>query len=187
MLPGVVALELVLARSALAAVCVTRLCAYGTGFEFDLLVMTAPDAAVADLDPRLFGHRPPRARTAPDEGQLRFGVQFADGAKATNLEDGRASLSHDAEPRGPVLMARGGGGGERSWRSSQWVWPLPPAGALAFVCAWSAASIPQTRHEIDAQVVLDAAARAQEIFPPGAGAGGAASSSVIAVSLEPRD
>jgi len=35
------------------------------------------------------------------------------------------------------------------------------------VCEWPAASIPLTRHEIEAQVVLDAAARAQEIFPPG--------------------
>jgi hypothetical protein len=44
---------------------------------------------------------------------------------------------------------------------------LPPSGPLAFVCEWSAASIPVTRHEIDAQLLLDAAERAQQIFEAG--------------------
>jgi hypothetical protein len=40
------------------------------------------------------------------------------------------------------------------------------------VCEWSAVSIPLTRHEIDAQLILDAAGRAQEIFAPGPEGGG---------------
>jgi hypothetical protein len=166
-LPGVVALELVLARSAVAAVCVTRICAYRTGFEFDLLVVSDREAA-EDLDPLLFGARARAAGGAREEGQLRFGVQFSDGAKATNV-DLRRGFPPDrkAQPEGPVLSPRGGGGGPGSWRQGYWVWPLPPAGPLAFVCEWPAASIPQTRAEIDAQLVLDAAARAQEIFAPG--------------------
>jgi hypothetical protein len=35
---------------------------------------------------------------------------------------------------------------------------------LAFVCEWPAAGIPLTRHEIDAQLVLDAVSRAQQLF-----------------------
>jgi hypothetical protein len=54
---------------------------------------------------------------------------------------------------------RGGG-----WHASQWVWPLPPPGPVAFVCEWPVAGIPESRAEIDAQVILDAASRAQVIF-----------------------
>jgi hypothetical protein len=35
---------------------------------------------------------------------------------------------------------------------------------LALVCEWPAAGIPLTRHEIDARLILDAAARAEVIF-----------------------
>jgi hypothetical protein len=42
-LPGVVAFERVLAQTDKVAVCVTRLAAYPTGFEFDVVTMTAAD------------------------------------------------------------------------------------------------------------------------------------------------
>ena len=58
----------------------------------------------------------------------------------------------------------GGGGGGGSWRQSQWVWPLPPPGAVTLVCEWPAMDIPLTRRELDAQTILDAAKRAQVIF-----------------------
>jgi hypothetical protein len=45
------------------------------------------------------------------------------------------------------------------------MWPLPPPGPLSFVCEWPAAGIPLTRAQIDAQALIDASARAQEIFP----------------------
>jgi hypothetical protein len=51
-------------------------------------------------------------------------------------------------------------------------WPLPPPGPLAFVCEWPAAGIAVTRSEIDAQLVLDAADRAQLIFPDDGNRGG---------------
>jgi hypothetical protein len=59
----------------------------------------------------------------------------------------------------------GGGGGGGDWRQSEWVWPLPPPGPLAFVCEWPAAGIPLSRSEINAQMILDAARRAEVIFP----------------------
>ena len=42
-LPGIVALKRVLARTDKVAVCVTRLAAYPTGFEFDVVTMSADD------------------------------------------------------------------------------------------------------------------------------------------------
>jgi hypothetical protein len=164
-LPGVVALELVIARNERVAVCVTRLGAYPSGFELDLVTMAGGEGD--ELDPLLFAGSRMHARLRTGESgippeMLRFGVQFADGAKATNTS-GRSRDFHD-EPNGPVLNTGGGGGGGGNWRQSLWVWPLPPPGRLTFVCEWPAAGIALTRHEIDAQLVLDAATRAEVIF-----------------------
>jgi hypothetical protein len=110
---------------------------------------------------------------------LGFGVEFANGRKATNTADqpladlagGTMSVStmmsrseKPQTPAGPVLSLGGGGGGGGNWRQSIWIWPLPPAGRLTFVCQWPEANIELTRHDIDAQLVLDAATRAQVIF-----------------------
>jgi hypothetical protein len=162
-LPGVVPLELVLARTKQVAVCVTRLGVYPTGFELDLVTM-AIDPSDA-LDPFLFEGRSRRRQTGagiPPE-QLRFGVEFADGTKATNTSGW--SEPREEPPPGPVLRPGGGsGGGGGNFRQSMWVWPLPPPGQLAFVGEWPAAGIPLTRHAIDAQIILDAAIHAQELF-----------------------
>jgi hypothetical protein len=173
-LPGIVPLELVLARTDKVAVCVAQIAAYPAGFELELTTMASDDAR--ECDPMLFGphhHRGPRRPGAdiPRE-MLRFGVQFADGSKATNT-GARFRGPHD-NPAGPVMHPGGGGGGGASWRQTLWVWPLPPPGLLALVCEWPAAGIEVTRHELDAQLVLDAAKRAAVIFsdehlpdPPG--------------------
>jgi len=163
-LPGIVALELVLARTDRVAVCVAQIAAYPSGFELELTTMAGDDAR--DCDPMLFGphhHRGPcRPGAAIPSEMLRFGVQFADGAKATNT--GARFRGPRDDPEGPVMHAGGGGGGGASWRQALWVWPLPPAGSLALVCEWPAAGIAVTRHEIDARLILDAAKRAVIIF-----------------------
>jgi hypothetical protein len=156
----------VLARSALAAVCITRVSAYATGFAFDLLTLSDADAS-EDLDPHMVGLLHRRGQHGARETQLRLGVQFSDGAKATNVRAAPGFAGRDEKPPAPVLHPQGGGGAPGDWRLGYWVWPLPPSGPLAFVCEWPAAAIPLTRHEIEAQLVLDASARAQEIFAPG--------------------
>lgn len=174
-LPGVVALELVLARSERAAVCVSRIAAYPTGFEIALLTIAGEEDD--DLDPGIFGMRRHQMRrrleaggSLPDE-TLRFGVQFADGGKATTTA-GMGPPGRE-EPTGPVLRPGGGGGGGGNWRADLWVWPLPPAGALALVCEWPAAGIALTRHEVDAALIIEAAARAQVVFEGASRASGA--------------
>lgn len=161
-LPGVVASERILARTDKVAVCVTRLAAYPTGFELDVVTMSSDDEdGLASL---MFDHHHPMHRWATDEippELLRFGVQFSDGSKATSTGD----FHHDHQPPArPVMNPGGGGGGGGSWCQTQWVWPLPPPGTLTLVCEWPAMDIPLTRSELDAQLILDAAARAQVIF-----------------------
>lgn len=166
-LPGVVALEHVLARNERAAVCLTRLGAYPTGFALELVTFATGE----ELDPYLFGGPGARMHLRRGSGEipaemLRFGVQFADGSKATNTAHRvPPSPRDDPPPEGPLLFPRGGGGGGGNWRQDMWVWPLPPPGPLTFVAEWPAAGIPLTRHELDAQLILDAAERAQMIFP----------------------
>jgi hypothetical protein len=164
-LPGVVPLELLLAKTDKAAVCVTRIGAYPTGFELQLLTMVAEEDI--DLDPMLFGpHRPRRgrhARESPD-GMLRFGVQFAIGSKATNANGHHFPEKDEGPPQGPVMNPGGGGGGGGTWRQDFWVWPLPPPGPLTFAAEWGDAGIPLTLSEIDSKLLLEAADRAQVIF-----------------------
>lgn len=170
-LPGVVALELVLAQTDKIAVYIGRLAAYPSGFEFDIVTVAAPgEEETRLLDPMLFGPRH-RGRGDAASEMLRIGVQYADGGKATNT----AGFHHGGDQAaGPVMHARGGGGGDGRWQQTMWVWPLPPPGPIAFVCEWPAAEIPLARHELDAVVILEAAARARVIFsedhlpdPPG--------------------
>jgi len=176
-LPGVVAIERVVARTEKAAVCVMRVGAYPTGFELDLVTMTPSEHDA--LDPLLFGppHRRPGTQHdgLPPE-MLRFGVQFADGGKATNIA-GFPSGDPAVPPAGPVMVPGGGGGGAGRWHQSLWVWPLPPRGPVLLVCEWPAAAIALTHCEIDSGLIIDAAARAQVVFfddrppEPPAGAG----------------
>ena len=52
-----------------------------------------------------------------------------------------------------------------AWEVDVWIWGLPPPGPLAFVCEWPARGIPESRVEIDAGLVLEAAGRAVPIWP----------------------
>jgi hypothetical protein len=156
-LPGIVPQDLIVARNERVAVCVTRMAAYPTGFEFELRTYAA--VVDPDLDPWLFErlHRPGGA--APPE-MLRIGVQFADGRKATSLGE----VYGETEPPDIVMHSGGGGGGGGEWHQTMWVWPLPPPGPLAFVCEWPAAGLELTRREIEGQMLIDAAARARALF-----------------------
>ncbi len=137
-----------------------------------------------DVGAALFGHHHRRRGRhqqldALDPERLRLGVQFSDGQKATNIAGFDYTRLQD-QPPGPVMHSGGGGGGDRDYRQEQWVWPLPPPGPLSFVCEWPAAGIELTRHEIDAQDILDAAGRARTLFPDQAsGRGGARASAVV--------
>ena len=189
-LPGIVPLELVLARSAKAAVYVTHLAAYPAGFRFELQMVSASEHDdELDLDPMMMfhHHRARRGRQAqlPPE-LLRVGVQFQDGRRATSTAGPPHQFDPHKPPTEPVMNEEGGGGGGGSWQQLYWVWPLPPPGPLQLVCEWPAAGIPVTRKEVDGQLILNAASRANAIFPEAhSSRGGARRSRVRLKSARP--
>lgn len=183
-LPGVVAIELVLAANAKVAVAVTRIGAYPDGFEFELWTTASPALEAEDpslLDsPRMHRMHLRGAHIGPEV--LRFGFEFADGARATNLSNPRRGPHTEGPPDSPVMNAAGGGGGGLNWRQNYWAWPLPPPGPLAFVCEWPAFDVPESRVEIDAQLLIDAATRSRRFFDDGPNGGGSVSTVLRAVS-----
>jgi hypothetical protein len=167
-LPAAVPLRLVLARTPDIAIAITNAGAFPTGFEVTLSLRLREAPRGPGFDPlgqQFMGHLGYGEHTAgpaelPPE-LFRFGVQFADGRKATTVGN---PFAPDEEVEGPVLLSRGGGGGGRDWDQAYWVWPLPPPGPVAFVCEWPARGVEETRHEVDASLIVDAAGSAETLW-----------------------
>ncbi len=159
-LPGAVAAEILLALTNDAAVAVSGLRAYVSGFEFTLSgVLRRPDPPGRGFAVAM-RHLPEFANGALPTEFLCLGLLFSDGSVATNL-----GWRPETEPTGPVLISTGGGGGGRRYDMDYWVWPLPPPGPVTFVCQWPSHGIGESRAEIDAQLILDAAARSTRLWP----------------------
>jgi hypothetical protein len=162
--PAIVPAERVLAHTPQRAVGLTGIRAYPNGFGFTLHLrlrelVPGEQTTFGIID----GPTDPSGEFAAY--YFRVGVGFADGRKATNLDGGHWSFD-EAERPPPVLSSiRCQGHNSHDLDLGFWVWGLPPPGPLAFVCEWSARQIPESRVEIDAALVLEAAGRAQTIWP----------------------
>ena len=158
MVPGVVPVALLVARTDTHAVLVTDLRAYPTGVEFVLPVRPRP----GQPDPGR--HNPDRPPSFAYH-DLWLELRFADGHTASNHPRHWPRTFETEQPDPPLLYYHGGSGSERGWRSRHWLLGLPPPGPLAFVVEWPARGIPEARVEIDADLVLEAARRAVPIWP----------------------
>jgi hypothetical protein len=144
------------------AIAVLGVVAFSSGIEFQLAMRrrempTEPDP----MQFHMHRHYGRSGELAPEV--LRFGVEYSDGRKATNV-------SHPfpfgaEEPTDPVLMERGGGGGGRSWSFGYWLWPLPPPGPLRVVIEWPVAGVPLTDVVLDGAVISAAAAEVDVLWP----------------------
>jgi hypothetical protein len=148
MVPGVVPVALLVARTDTHAVLVDGLLVYPTGFDFDLAVRRRPGHPRHHSDPRVWH-------------ELRLEVRFADGRTADNDPRRWPHPSGDELPDPPLLYQSTSGpdGGH------VWLWGLPPPGPLVFACQWPAEQIPPSQAELDAGLVVEAAARAQTLWP----------------------
>lgn len=153
-------IRLMLARSESLAIGVTDVVAYTTGFALRLSLRLRPGRE--DAEPRLLMMQMHGGRGGGSEDSLRFGVEFADGRRATNLDPRRPPPGE--APEISLTMRGGGGGGGSSYELGFWVFPLPPAGMLTLATEWPARGIELTKHEIDATPIGEAGARSEVLW-----------------------
>jgi hypothetical protein len=167
LVPGIVPVELILVRTPQRAIGLTGIRAYPTGFSCTLHLRLREVIPGEQSRFGMFSMFDDGVNPAGEFGDyyLRIGVGFADGRKATNLNQ-RWDFDEGPPPDPPTLrLVRWEGYDLLAWEVDVWVWGLPPPGPLAFVCEWPARHIPETRVEIDAGLVLEAAARVVPIWP----------------------
>ena len=157
-----IAFNLVVAESDSALIALQSVTGYESGLVFNLAARTKWEPVARDPleDDDPWGDmnvdHSPRAPIF-----VRFGLQFSDGAKVTNVTPQPDWWDDASEPDGPVLIGdpnlyRYGFAGAVDL--SYWLWPLPPEGALRLVVEWPAEGIPETATELEAAPLLQAAA-----------------------------
>ena len=160
LLPGLSAQRAILFRDDKAILLVDHFRVYPTGLSFSLRVI---------LKERKENHREPWGQQfgrlpypLPDDF-LRFGIQFADGWKWTNLlPDMRRPKQ---EPERHVITNRGTHGGDDSWKTDYWLWQLPTEGPLTFVASWPAYGVAEARATVDGAELRRCAKAAEVIWP----------------------
>jgi len=170
-LAGVLAVEQIIGRSDQAAVAVRRISVLPASFEIEVVAWLRrppprrprrrfPHEILLSLD-RPWVSRPEDGSLPPD--LVRFGIQFPDGGRATNVDAGWPRL--DVDPPEHGLRTQGGSSstGEASQRFS--AWPVPASGDVVLVCEWPAHGIAESRLTIDGDALRAAAARAQPVWP----------------------
>jgi hypothetical protein len=159
---GWVPWRIVLARSENAYAVLHAFEVFPTGLGFDLVMH------VRDTGGGRGARHLPHMMTAD---ALRLGVRFADGRKAATDWLGRAERDVGGELERPVLRTYGGGGGGGVFRRHFWLWPVPPAGPLAWVSTWPEMGIGETSVEVDASVLAAAIEETEELWEEGGDAG----------------
>ena len=164
---GVVPLELVIARSDDAVILIAGLSAFPDGVELMLksyLRKGVQRSRRNGFDHPMMWHARRDGNEPVPDGFLRFGIAWPDGGRATNLDGWGRSWPDATEPT-HGLEAHGGGGSDREWKQEYWVWPLPETGELSIVVEWPAFGIEETVTKIDSAVLVEAAGRAQAVWP----------------------
>lgn len=110
-----------------------------------------------------------RRGTVPFSG-LMFGVQFADGSKAsTGARGPHGFMGSTGEPEPPTLVLNNGGGSgapdELAGSGTLWLWPLPPAGDLRLVAQWIDFGMEESSITLAGGQLRQAAAGVQRFWP----------------------
>lgn len=104
---------------------------------------------------------------------LRLGVRYADGSKATTIEQYRQwTRARDREepPAGPLLSWKPGSSGMHGRELGfsafgLWLWPLPPAESFEFAAEWPFGGIGLSIIELDGAAIVAAASRSAQYWP----------------------
>jgi hypothetical protein len=173
---AVLAVEQTVARSANVVVRVPAIRAYPSGCMFDVEVVCRQGAMTEDdwwdLQRSIHAGYLPRYGGARLPGKLlRLGVRYADGTKATTLEQYRYPPSKSAEPpAGPLLSWQPGSSGSHNRHLNfsgfgLWLWPLPPAETFEFAAEWPFGGVGLSIVEFDGAAIAAAAARSASYWP----------------------
>ena len=167
--PAAVGNSFLLGRTDDAAVGITQIAAFSTGFQFTLAVrlrQVRPELAHGRLFMLISSHAHPGVEISLED-RLLLGLEYADGQRASTLQDIRM-LGPTAMPGDEqlVLVQQGGGGGENNVEQTYWVAPLPPEGPVTFVLAWPAFGMPESRTVLDGAAIRAAADRSQRLWAP---------------------
>lgn len=94
-----------------------------------------------------------------------FGVRFSDGRTASYRDLRPVAVRRVLDPACPLLEPIGRFGADPDVDLDRWwVWPLPPPGRLEITVDWPTRGIAAVA-VIDAEPILDAAARAIPLWP----------------------
>ena len=104
---------------------------------------------------------------------LRLGVRYADGSKATTIEQLRRwaqARDRDEPPAGPLLSWTPGSSGMHGRELGfsafgLWLWPLPPAESFEFAAEWPFGGIGVSIIELDGAAIVAAASRSAQYWP----------------------
>ena len=173
---AVLAVERMVARSANVVVRVPVIRAFRTGCMIDVEVVSRQGTLSDDdwWDLHLSVHRglfvSPGGNQLPDK-LLRLGVRYADGTKATTIEQHRRQTTASADPpAGPLLSWSPGSSGMHGRELGfsgfgLWLWPLPPAETFEFAVEWPLGGIELTIAELDGAAIVAAAGRSANYWP----------------------
>jgi hypothetical protein len=180
-IPGVVPVELVLGRSDDTVVLLRGMRAFPSGLEMVLSVRLRGSVRDVDLHNDVFDggtvHHSGPEWPEWNAGRLKWGFEFADGGRATNVDlaarqetpdvlgdDAGGHYGWPQNPSPPVLMGGGGGSAEREADREYWLWPLPSADPFRVVCQWPARGIEQSSQHIDIRPLVEAAERSRPLW-----------------------
>jgi len=153
-LPTALPMNRVLSRTPDLAVALLGVQAYTTGVAFELIARARGEDGPSDGTRlgEIFWER------RPGTPQFLFGVEFADGRRASSLPfPGRS---------GDIVFHQGGGGGgpssvEQEW----WLSPLPPEGPLLIVVRCPEIGLEETVVELDGTAIRRAGESAVVLWP----------------------
>lgn len=154
-----VPIRLLLAKTDALALAVTDVVAYSTGFALRLVCKLHHDAK--DVDPHQMMMQFRGGPMGGGDDRLRFGIEFSDGRKATNLGLRRPP---EEPPAINLGMGGGGGGSGRGWSYAHWVYPLPPEGPITIAIAWPHVDLPEKSVQFDATPIIQAAAQVEQLW-----------------------
>ena len=176
MVGGVVPNIFVVAKTDRLALVLSRILAFPTGFIVNLAILAHRDYKLPDFHPsrvnRFTDFRENRPGWAARRPGGVLGFRFADGTAIASGEignplQGTRSISEFAtmtQPPEPFIACQGGGGHSRREDWSYWVAPLPPPGPVEVFVRWPAALLDESRIELDAEDIIDAADQASRIW-----------------------